>query len=427
MSNPQLSSNAASALISTINESPNTSHNNYVYSETDAIIPQQSMQWDNLDKSSGDSASLSSLHWDINKNGILTKMVLGLRFLQTGSATGNLCPNWAVNCISEINISSGGRVIQRMTREGIMAHISEQPLYVKGGYISGCLMDSAVTATAATSNVPKDFFLNLYGFWEKNKTALNTSFIQPLRVTVRFADFENVCLLTSTTSVALDSDYSKLYCQYRNLQDPVDAATIQSNYGDGLLSQLITTYSQENPFSFKAETATSDAAKEYTVNLKETSCIQSMYIFVMVAPAKNPTDVNIQGTQGKPIKINNIVFRANGNNFVDVPGSLLQLYGSQSIHGSKGFGATNWENGTAYQSGGTKYIYKIDFGSGDTDQNILSNLLSFRELASPQVIITYATEEHTRGAEHQIFVCYKRSELSNTVSSNGKYSIALSN
>jgi hypothetical protein len=424
MSNPQLQSNAASALLATINESPNTQHNSYVYSETDAIVPQTSMSWDNLTTQSGDNSSLGSLHWDISKNGYLTKMVLGLRFKVTSSSSGGsetLHPNWAMNCIHEITVSSGGRTIQRMTRENLLSHISDMPYYVQGAYVSGTLLKSSTTASPANStNKDYDFFLNIPGFWEKNKTALNTSFLQPLRVTVRFANFANVTSSAEVVVSLVDLN-TRLYTQYRNLQDPIDSATIQSNFGDGLLSQLITTFSQENAMSIKPPTQ--DVEAPYVVELKETSCVESMYIMVM----REPEGGAVGTSQGQPLKINNIAFSSNGNNYVDVPASMLQLYGTQSVHGSKGFGSTNWENENSVENGGCKYIYKIDFGQGDVDSNILSNLLSFRELAAPKVTIKFAPDGDGEGKAHNIYVTYKRSELSNTVSSNGRFQIALSN
>lgn len=412
MSNPQLQANSASALLSTINESPNTQHNSYVYSETDAIVPQTSMAWDNLTKSSGESSSMGSLHWDINKNGRLTKMVLGLRFTLTGSTAGTMGPNWAMNCIHEVNISSGGRIIQRMTRENLLAHISEQPYYVQGAYVDGCHLKAGTTAQTGTQT--KDFFLNIPSFYEKNKTSLNTSFLQPIRVTVRFGDFTKTAV--ATTTVSLVDDHSILYVQYRNLQDPIDSATIQSNFGDGLLSQLVTTYSAENP---TAITPVDTDEHSYTVQLRETSCVQSMYIMVIRDVA---TNVGLAG-YNVPLAINNVEFSSNGNSYVNVPAKMLQLYGTQSVHGDKGFGAANWESENTLENGGCKFIYKIDFGQGSTDRNILTNLLSFRELASPSVTIKFASA----ATAHKIHICYKRSELSNTVSSNGRYSIALSN
>lgn len=422
MSNPQLSSNAASALLATINESPNTQHNSYVYSETDSITPQTSMQWDNLESQSGSSASSQSVHFDINKNGYMTKLILGLRFhAAASSATGLLCPDWVLNCISEISISSGGRVIERHTRESLFAHISECPSYVKGAYAAGLGLSATATpvGTNAGDAIDKDVFLNIPGFWEKNKTSLNTSFLQPLRVTVRFANFANVTNATDTV-VTLDDAYTRAYVQYRNMQDPVDAATIQSNYGDGLLSQLITTYSQENPVTYKS--ATTAVSKPMKMQLKETSCVESMYIMLVENPA-----VGSNAQTGRPLKLDHIEFKSNGNSYVNLPAELLQLYGTQSTHGSKGFGAANWDLTNSVEDGATKYVYKIDFGQGDTDRNELTNLLSFRELANPEIIVKHTPDSTAFNKDVNLFVTYKRSELSNTVSSNGRFAIALSN
>ena len=422
MSNPQLASNASSALLATINESPGTANNSYVYSETDAITPQTSMQWDNLVKSSGSAASGQSLHWDINKNGYLTKIVLGLRFRfnqGTPAISNYMAPNWAVNAISEITISSGGRVIDRWTRESLFAHVSEQPDYVQKAYVAGLGMQALHKPLTVVDNVTQDVFLNLPGFWEQNKTALNTSFLQPLSVTVRFSNWANIS--SGDITLETDSDYTRLYCQYRNMQDPVDSATIQSNYGDGLLSQLITTHSQENGKTFTAEAT--DAVTEYTVDLKETSCVESMYVMMIMNPVAGD---NVEA--GIPQKINNIEFKSNGNSYVNLPAELLQLYGTQSVHGDKGFGACNYDTENSEANGNMKYVYKIDFGQGSTDRNELTNLLSFRELSNPQVTVKFqAATTQVQSSKIHLFVTYKRKELSNTVSSNGKFQIALSN
>jgi hypothetical protein len=352
----------------------------------------------------------------------MTKLILGLRFhAVAGSASGKLCPDWVLNCISEISISSGGRVIERHTRESLFAHISECPSYVKGAYAAGLGLSATATpvGTAAGATIDKDVFLNIPGFWEKNKTSLNTSFLQPLRVTVRFANFANVTNAADTV-VTLDDAYTRAYVQYRNMQDPVDAATIQSNYGDGLLSQLITTYSQENPVTYKSSTTA--VSKPMKMQLKETSCVESMYIMLVENPASGSNEQT-----GRPLKLDHIEFKSNGNSYVNLPAELLQLYGTQSTHGSKGFGAANWDLTNSVEDGATKYVYKIDFGQGDTDRNELTNLLSFRELAAPEIIVKHTPDSTATNKDVNLFVTYKRSELSNTVSSTGRFAIALSN
>ena len=95
-----LQSDAASALISTISESANTTRNSFVYSETDNIVPYQSVHWDNITASSGKPVSGSTMHFDLNKMGIITRMVLGLEFTASdGTAKCNVVGNPFIKCM----------------------------------------------------------------------------------------------------------------------------------------------------------------------------------------------------------------------------------------------------------------------------------------------------------------------------------------
>ena len=440
-----LQSDAASALLATINESANTSRNEFVYSETSNVVPYQSVQWDNISPASLPNVITggNTVHFDVSKMGILTKAVLGLTFtvkssVATGTARGHLCPNAFLNCINEVVLTSGGRTISRLTQAGIMARMSEKTEDVKLGYVDATQMDSSAKAfipsgIAADTDVEHPFLLNLDFFFQENKYALQTNFLQPIRLSVSFNTISNVALATTTTvgimtsgGVGLQgSKEPTLYVQYRNLADPVDQATIQANYADGLLTQVVENMSYENPLTLVPAPGAVNTAVDYIFPLKDTSCIECIYLMVMVNPEDNTnTSVTQTGTCCPAELQGNIIFRSNGTNFIDIPAKLLKTYGIQSQQGRNAFGSSKY---STQADGNLQNIYCIDFTSGMVDSTIISNLLSLRELSNPEIRFRYSPTTDNASKSTTAYVSYCRRELASTISNTGRYSISLSN
>ena len=110
--NSQLASNSASALISTINSSPAVVTNPYVYSQNSNIDTQTSVQVLKVSPQSGSTTANSTLHFQVPKNGLLSKIVLKVPYTWTSSllsgtaVTTKLRPNGLISTINEIVLSS---------------------------------------------------------------------------------------------------------------------------------------------------------------------------------------------------------------------------------------------------------------------------------------------------------------------------------
>jgi hypothetical protein len=422
-----LQSDAASALISTISESANTTRNSFVYSETDNIVPYQSVQWDNITASSGKPVSGSTMHFDLNKMGIITRMVLGLEF--TAADASNTCTvvgNPFINCIEHITLTSAGRTISYLNRASILARMAEQPDFIQKGFIDSCRMDAAPQdlVTTPTKNLVYRFYLPIAGFWDIAKYSLQSNFLQPLRVSLKFGVIDDVII--STTGALSITESGKtgphLYVQYRNLSDPQDQSLIQANYSDGLLSQVIQNMSNENPVSKTLVAENGD--NEFVIPLKDTSCVETIFIMLSISPSNKSSGSNGQSI-GVPLQLSgNIEFRSNGTSYFDIPADMLMFWGVQSQEGRKGWGSTNWGTNA---DGNLKYIYCLDMSQGGLDSNVISNLLSLRELANPQIIIHHTSTSATENCLATAEISYIRRELATTVSNTGRYAISLSN
>ena len=104
--NPQLASNAASALINTLMDSKaTTGYNNLVYSEADQIAQPTSVQYEIIHKSSGNFASGGTLHWDLVKSGHLSRIIMQLDFTAAG---GNIHGPRSIGRLIGIRHHGGG-------------------------------------------------------------------------------------------------------------------------------------------------------------------------------------------------------------------------------------------------------------------------------------------------------------------------------
>jgi hypothetical protein len=321
-----LQSDAASALISTVSESANTARNVFVYSETDNIVPYQSVQWDNITASSGQPVSGSTLHFDLNKMGIITRMVLGLEF-NAADATDNfkVVGNPFINCIDHITLTSAGRTISYLNRASILARMAEQPDFIQKGFVDSCTLNATTQDLVDTSGTAQSysFYLPIASFWDINKYSLQSNFLQPLRLSVKFGVIDDVIIDTDGAISITDSGTTgpHLYVQYRNLSDPVDQSTIQANYSDGLLSQVIQNMSNENPVS--QTLGAEDADNEFVIHLKDTSCVETIFIMLSINPP-NKSGGSDGASVGVPLQLSgNIEFRSNGTSYFDIPADML--------------------------------------------------------------------------------------------------------
>jgi hypothetical protein len=433
MSNPLIASNQNSALVATILESKDAISNPFMYSES-GITPPHSVQIINVQPSTGATAVTASktMDFDLPKVGLLRRMTFTAEVTvpdSTADTAVGLSKTGHLFVIDSVELLSSGRRISLLTKEMILAKISDKPEYVRRAYeqalhtADGGKTPAGGNAVVTTGNtrtvmLPLDFF-----FSNSNKYALNTSFVEPLRIRIKYGN-----LLHGGEAAAgkYDGDLisvanPELLCEYRDLPNNYGDETIEENFGSGMLTQLIENYTYESPETKSVDNLNN--SQKVTIDLKETGGVKAMYVVAYVHHDQ-AGDADARAASNTPLQIDHVAFKAGGQTILDVPAEYLRFFGNQSDNVDK-FAVCGTKVST--QDAGTQNVVKIDFGF---DRNNLSNVISFRELHAPQLEITFKTDAFTNldnADEVTIQVCHSVAQLMTTQSSTGKINISLSN
>jgi hypothetical protein len=438
MSNPLIASNQNSALVATILESKDAISNPFLYSES-GISPPHSVQIINVQPSTGATTATASktMDFDLPKVGLLRRMTFTAKVNRPAGANGvasSLAKSGHLFVIESAELLSSGRRISLLTKEMILAKMADKPEYVRRAYEQavhapgGDVAAGANAAQALTLMLPLDFF-----FSNSNKYALNTSFIEPLRLRITYGNFshggegarkdygfvaaagENA----EVPGVKISVSDPQLLCEYRDLPNNYSDETIEENFGSGMLTQLIENYTYESPSYSTIQNLPAD--RKVKIDLLETGGVKAMYIVAYVH--HDQADDNDERILcNAPLEIEHVTFKAGGQTIIDCAAEYLRYFGNQedtvdkyAVCGTKAHA----------EDCSTQHAVKVDFGF---DRNNLSNVISFRELHAPQLEVTLkeiATFDNARQVTIQ--VCHSVAQLMTTQSSTGKINISLSN
>jgi hypothetical protein len=403
-----------------------------VYSESASIASQTSVQWDPIGMTSGNAGSGGTIHFDLNKNGFLTRAVLQLDFIRLAGV--QTCHPY-VNAINEISLSTNGRTISTLNRAGILARLSEKPTEIRDGIGDAIGLATGASATDRPATNPFQFLLELDFMFKQSKYSLMTNFIQPLRVSVSFRNFDDIS--PTNGSLLIASGSPTIHSLYRNMNEAETTRTVNENYDSGLLSQLIPTMSYENGLKRRLGDTAGDVVT-FDVPINDTSCVESCFVYVTIDPEDKDwvTSEAEYKDIGRPLElVGDIQFRSNGTDFFKVPARLLQYYGVPSQLGNAGLGSTKKDDAS---NGGLQFVYCLAFGTGSVDSQDVSNLISLRELATPTIRVTVKTPM-TKKADGSgpvvvyqalmatCYVSWARREIATTTASTGRYQVSLSN
>lgn len=435
MSNTIINSNSNSALVSTLLESENAVVNPFVYAEKN-IVPPHSLQVVSVPPlNTANITANGTLDYDVPKQGIVRRMLLDCVIAKTANSDKKTVTNH-LNAIESVELLSSGRRISLLTREGILAKISDMPHTFRQAYINAFDMGvqgegfSTASDTYDTRIVfPLDFFFN-----DNNKYALITNFLEPLRVRVKLSDLKYH--IDATTSVLGPTiSQANLMIEYRELPNVFTDKLIEQNYGDGMLTQLINQYTYETPATFQMTSTTTEHQK-VEIELKETGAVKALYIIAEVKHQGNmtatPTATEIAGMD-IPLPLKSVKLEAGGQVIMDVPGEYLQFWGRTDDSKNKYYSSGLVRSATS-DPHQIHFVYKIDFGMGKEDT---SNVVSFRELSSKKLTVHLLRESQTNGHGHgfsglqgktaQVQVIYETAQLMTTQSSSGRINLSLSN
>lgn len=452
MSNVILNSNQNSALISTLRESDSSGsiRSPVIYAE-DTIGPPHSIQIQAIEpvNTLTDYAD-KTISFDLPKQGYLCRMCLHFQVshttktasstkLDVGTGMGFL------NYIDSVELLSSGRRVQEFDKYTILAKMSDQPHHYVKSYEEALKLGSAGVSIGATDSTnTTDVLLPLdMTFTSSLRHALNMDFVEPLRLRVRFAPNTGI-MRTKTISgasyAALASDIPdvKLICEYRQLAASDADSAVQSNFGTGQLTQLVSTFAKAVPVrggsAFLEDADDGETEKPIVCNLTENAAVESLYVMCTVDSAdalskgnggSAPARTNVFEDSDTPLPIARIVFEASGQVIMDVPGEYLQHFGKRQD------GVQRYA-GTGLNADKTAYVYKIEFGY---DNRFCSNVVSFRELSNPRLTIyparhkgtKYTRTAHLSACTPTMRVVYETKQLMTTSAANGRVNLSISN
>ena len=434
MSNTIINSNSNSALVSTLLESENAVVNPFVYAEKN-IVPPHSVQIVSIPPlNTANIVANGTLDYDVPKQGIVRRMLLDCVFTKIVNADARSSTNY-LNAFESVELLSSGRRISLLTREGILAKMSDMPHTQRQAYINAFDMGSS-TFGSATSIAedrivfPLDFFFN-----DSNKYALLTNFLEPLRVRVKLSGL-NFHIDNGTGLKPPTLSQANLMLEYRELPNVFTDKLIEQNYGDGMLTQLINQFSYETPKTFTI-TSTATENQKVEVELKETGAVKAMYLIVECrseGQQATPPTADLQAGMDIPLPIKSVKLEAGGQVVMDVPGEYLQFWGRTDDSKNKYYSSGVQTGVAAQDAHNLHFVYKIDFGMGKEDT---SNVVSFRELASKKLTVHILREQggdsghghghNLRGKTGTLQVIYETASLMTTQSSTGRVNLSLSN
>ena len=434
MSNTIINSNSNSALVSTLMESNEALVNPFTYAEKN-IVPPHSVQIVSVPPlNTGNLVASGTVDFDIPKQGVLRRVLLDCIFKKSADSETQ-CPTGFLFAFESIELLSSGRRISLLTTEGILAKISDMPLQVKQAYRNSMNMGTTALTAGGTQDyrvvLPLDFF-----FTDNSKYSLITNFVEPLRVRVKFSDMKFQVDNNVTTDHTPTITQCNLQCEYRELPNQYTDTLIEANYGDGMLTQLITQTNYETPKSFTM-TSTTTEEQVIEIDLKENGAVKAMYIIVYVPHDQQPATrlSTVQANLNLPLPIKTVKLEAGGQTIMEVAGEYLQYWG-RSENGKDRYHSTGGSLSSAGDNADNlHHVYKIDFGMGREDT---TNVISFRELSNKKLTITMVRELNSatgfghnfpllRATTGKCQVVYETAQLMTTQSSSGRINLSLSN
>ena len=227
-----------------------------------------------------------------------------------------------------------------------------------------------------------------------------------------------------------------LQLEYRELPNQYTDTLIEQNYGDGMLTQLITQMKYETPKSFPM-TSTTTEEQVIEIDLKENGAVKAMYVMVYVPHSQQAATrlSTIQAELNKPLPIKSLKLEAGGQTIMEVSGEYLQYWGRSENNKDRYYGAGGSLSTAGDNLDNGHFIYKIDFGMGREDT---TNVISFRELSNKKLTVTLLRElsngtgfghdlSTLRGKTAKCQVVYETAQLMTTQSSSGRINLSLSN
>jgi len=436
----------SSALKNTLAQAEDSVENPFDYA-IEKQMPSNAVQWlSHTPVGTNSISAASSIQFELQRYGFLRGCIFecdvsiaaladdsGSHGYKTVANIKNLFPR----LIDEVEFHSSSRRLARLSGKNYYALMKNTVgESARNMMETNLLCDNddqfAVSASAATTlklRLPL-----LFSYFENVATSVDSSFVEPLRVTVKFGDLvaggHSVKLGTpTTTSVVSKTSASltnpKLHCEYRTLTREMTDMTVESNYSQPL-TQYAYDFVDETPKDF-----TPTAGNEVKIPITDNGCATDIYVYVEKPIDKmraTGTDANTDTdftSRGVPVDmLDSVKLVCSGQTICELSPEVMDLFAYKSAHGgnyyggeTKGISATN-----VGSFSNTHFVMRIPLSIVNDSASANTGALSLRELGNPEIVIK---AKSTSTLEHRAHVMLRVQRLVSTDPSSGRMVVSV--
>ena len=439
----------SSALKNTLGQAEDSIENPFDYA-IEKQMPNNAVQWLAHDPVGTNSISAaSSVQFELQRYGYLRGCVFecdfsvaalaaesGTHGYQTVKNVKNVFPR----LIDEIEFHSSSRRLARLSGKDYYALLknsaNDSRVMLATNMLCGGDADfsDATAATTGKFRIPL-----LFSFFENVATSVDSSFVEPLRITVKFGDLivgaQTAVKGTPVAASVLGRSSAtltnpKLHCEYRTLSREMTDMTVESNY-----SQPLTQYSydfvDENPKDFLGSSSSSQTVR---VPLTDNSCITDIYVY-LEKPVETMVTVGAEATvdadiaeRGIPLPlIESVKLVCSGQTICEMSPEVMDLFSYKASNGGNYYGGEMKLTSTStHNTSHTENVMRIPLALVNEHATANTGSLALRELGNPEIVIVCkATSAADNDVKHRANVILRAQRLISTDPSSGRMVVSV--
>ncbi len=430
----------SSALKTTLAAADGSINNPFDYT-IEKQMPSNAVQWLSHDPVGTSSInSSSSIQFELQRYGYLMGCVFECDVTvppvvatpgNDGFAGPKNCTQLFPRIIDSIEFHSSSRRLARLSGKDYYALLKNLSNDARLMIATNALCGAEGDFVHATNHITGKFRLPLlFSFFENVSTSIDSSFVEPLRVSVRFGDLKVGALTTPKGTPApvhtvqlteMTCTNPKLHCEYRTLTRELTDSTVESNYSAPLTTYAYD-YIDENPKDFTPSATSSTTVR---IPITDSSCVSDIYVF-----CEKPMDtMTVQSldiaSRGVPLDlIESVKLVCSGQCICELSPQVMDLFAYKSTSGGNYWGGeAKLYSSSTHNTSKTENVVRIPLAMVHDSAVANTGSLSLRELGNPEIVITCKA---TTAVTHRAHVMLCAQKLISTDPSSGRMVVSVS-
>lgn len=432
----------SSALKNTLAQAEDSVENPFDYA-IEKQIPNNAVQWlTHTPVGSNSISASSSIQFELQRYGYLRGCVFECDYSNAGLANGTNAYGTAKNIknlfprlIHEIEFHSSSRRLARLSGKNYYALLKNAQSEARTLLSTNALCSGESDFLGTSTKTGKFRLPLLFSFFENIATSVDSSFVEPLRITVKFGDLvvggHSAEQGTATSTSVVGSQTAslsnpKMHCEYRTLSREMTDMTVESNYSQPL-TQYAYDYVDENPKDF---TPSATATSTVKIPITDNSCATDIYVYVekpvdTMRKTGVPANVDVDfASRGIPLAlIESVKLVCSGQTICELSPQVMDLFSYKSAHGGNYYGGESklfsaGSGSTAF----TENVVRIPLSMVHEHAVANSGSLALRELGSPEIELTISS---TTAITHRANVMLRVQRLISTDPSSGRMVVSV--